>query len=65
MSISPSKLLDLPTELRLYIIEFLDYPSIVALLHTNRSFRDIVPIEPPKTKKEKLSLLLAIELWPT
>lgn len=57
-------LLDLPTELQLYIIRFLDYPSSVALLQTNRRFRTIVPIEPPTTGEQKLSYLLAMELWP-
>ncbi|CAG8363187.1 unnamed protein product [Penicillium salamii] len=57
-------LLDLPTELHLHIIKFLDYPSSFALSHTNQRFRAILPMEPPETREEKLSFLLAIELWP-
>lgn len=56
---------DLPIELLLHIINYLDYPSSVALLHTNRSFRSIVPVQPPMTAEQKLSFLCAIELWPT
>lgn len=64
MSSITTTLLDLPTELQLYIITFLDYPSSVALSHTNQRFRTIVPIEPPTTEEQKLSVLLAMELWP-
>ncbi|CAG8022057.1 unnamed protein product [Penicillium salamii] len=57
-------LLGLPTEIQLHIIKFLDYPSSIALSHTNQSFRAIVPTEPPTTNEQKLSLLLDMEKWP-
>ncbi|CAG7940420.1 unnamed protein product [Penicillium salamii] len=56
-------LLGLPTEIQLYIIKFLDYPSSIALSHTNQRFRVIVPKEPPWTHGQFMSLLLDMERW--
>lgn len=57
-------LLDLPTELHLQIIGYLDYTSSIALSYTNQRFKSIVSVEPPKTVEQKLAILCTIESWP-
>jgi hypothetical protein len=61
---SPSvTLLDLPAELLLQIISEVDYPSSVALSHTNLLFRSMIKVEEPTEPEQKRLLLYALENW--
>lgn len=56
-------LVNLPTELLLQIISYVEYPSSLALSQSNKLFRGIVTLEMPTTSEQKLSLLCALEKW--
>jgi hypothetical protein len=56
-------LLDLPIEIYLQIIGFLDYPSCLALSQTDSFFRALVTVDKPTTSEQKLLYLCTAENW--
>lgn len=60
--ISPT-LLNLPIELQLHIISYLDYPSTLAMSQVNKPFRAIIPVETPQSSVQKMVFLNAMETW--
>jgi hypothetical protein len=54
----------LSIEMHLEIINYLDYPSSVALSQVSRYFRSTVSVRPPVTPQQKLLFLRGVEMWP-
>lgn len=55
--------LDLPVELQLIIISFLDDPSALALSQSCTIYREIIKVEWPKKDENKLLHLAAMQTW--
>lgn len=58
-----TRFVNLPAELQLHTISYLDYGSRVVLSLTSRYFQSVVEVEKPTTVEQKLSYLCVAETW--